>query len=224
MLNLLEAPPPILPDAVFSINLLDAFMVYVTLAFVASLVLRMRLYLSIYRIATFVAASCPNVFKLVHQHIFVLVQNGIVGLGAAYGGVLGVYFLVTKVLFPESSLSVNDLSGHPLALLCMLVLCGLMVAVDTVLIVQVGTVDPKYVEEQLRFAEGWLGGRINRALDILGSWNPIRRIADWQTHVALREFNHLFRYNLALMLYQTAIRAILVLFLFGLRIKLYFGM
>ncbi len=220
-LDLLAAPPNFLPAALLQANLLDFVLVHVTLALLASVVLRLRLYWSVYRIAKYFAASCPNVFELLNRHLAALVQNGIVPMLMAYGAVFGAYFAMSRFAFPGATLSLAELSQWPGALALCLALYGAMAAIDLAMTLQVAQVDVGWVEAQLRYAEEWLGGRLNRALDVLGRWNPIRQYADVQTRLALGEFNALFRYSLALTIFQTAVRMALVAALFVMLAKLH---
>jgi hypothetical protein len=220
-MDLLQAPPPILPAKLLEVDVLDAFMVYVTLAFVVSLVLRWRFYMSIYRIATYFAKECPNVFKLLDKHLVMLVQNGIIPMLLAYGAVFGIYFLYTRVFFPGLSLVVAHFAHFPGWFSAVLALGGAMIAIDVVLILDVGKIDEKYCESELRLAEQWLGGRINRMLDLFGIFNPIRVYADYQTRLVMRDFNKMFQYSLGLILVQTLFRAALVGIFFGMLVQRY---
>ena len=210
----LRAPPNFLPTALLEANVLDLVIVYVTLAFLASLALRVRQYWSIYRIAKYFADACPNVFQLLQRHLAALAQNGLVPMLTAYGSVFGAYLLVTRLALPQASLSIAELSARPGLLAWCLALLGATVAIDLAMMLQVARIDVGWVQEQLEYAERWLGGRLNRALDVLGRWNPLRRYADVQTRLALADFNALFRYSLALTIFQTAMRLALVATLF----------
>jgi hypothetical protein len=212
----LTPPPPFLPDEVWYADILRFFGWYITAAFVVSLFVRWRLYMAFYRIATFFAKECPNVFLLLHRHWPALVKNGVTPLLVAYTLILALFFLCTRVVFPGSTLTLSEIERSP-ALLAMTVAgLGCMVAVDCWLIFSVGSIDAQFAQAELRYAEEWLGGRIVRALDFLGKYNPIRAYADYQTRMVVQEFNALFRYNLKVMTFQVAIRSAVVALLFSL--------
>jgi hypothetical protein len=212
--DLLAAPPPILSDRWFGQDLLAWLLYYVAGVFLLSLAMRIRLYWNVYSIARLVADSCPNVFRLLQRHLPMIIQNGIVSMLVAYGLIFLVYFIYARVVFPGCRLSIEDFTTMPGMLTLVLFLGGAVIAVDLALLVQVTAIDVPYVQKELRFAESWLGGRVTRILDILGKWNPIRIYADYQTRMALREFNVLFRTSMAVLIFQVCMRLALVFALF----------
>jgi hypothetical protein len=214
-LELLSPPSPILPVEVWHADVLRFFGWYITVAFVTSLLMRWRLYTAFYRIAVFFAKECPNVFLLLHRHWPALIKNGVTPLLAAYGVILAVFMVCTRLIFPGTSLSLTEIESTPLLLVMTIAGLGAMVAIDSWLIFTVGNVDAQFAQAELRYAEAWLGGRINKALDFLGEWNPIRRYADYQTRMVVQEFNSLFRYNLKVMTFQVFVRSAIVGLLFS---------
>ena len=214
-LDSLSPPSPILPVEVWHADVLRFFGWYITVAFITSLMVRWRLYTAFYRIATYFAKECPNVFLLLHRHWPALIKNGVTPLLVAYALILAVFMVCTRLVFPGTSLSLTEIETSPMLLTLTIAGLGAMVAVDSWLIFTVGTVDAQFAQAELRYAEAWLGGRINKALDFLGSWNPIRAYADYQTRMVVQEFNSLFRYNLKVMTFQVLIRSIIVGLLFS---------
>ena len=214
-LDSLSPPSPILPVEVWHADVLRFFGWYITVAFVTSLAVRWRLYTAFYRIATYFAKECPNVFLLLHRHWPALIKNGVTPLLVAYALILAVFMVCTRLVFPGTSLSLTEIETSPMLLTLTIAGLGAMVAVDSWLIFTVGTVDAQFAQAELRYAEAWLGGRINKALDFLGSWNPIRAYADYQTRMVVQEFNSLFRYNLKVMTFQVLIRSVIVGLLFS---------
>ena len=214
-MDLLTPPPPILPNEVWHADVLRFFGWYITVAFAVSLIVRWRLYTAFYRIAVFFAKECPNVFLLLHRHWPALVKNGVTPLVVAYSVILAVFFLCTRVIFPGTTLTLTEIETSPVLLTATIAGLGAMVAIDSWLIFSVGTIDAQFAQAELRYAEAWLGGRINKALDFLGSWNPIRAYADYQTRMVVQEFNSLFRYNLKVMTFQVGVRSIIVALLFS---------
>jgi hypothetical protein len=167
-----------------------------------------------YRIARYFAKECPNVFLLVHRHWPALIKNGVTPLVIAYCAILLLFWICTRFVFPGSSLSLAEIERTPLFLALTIAGLGAMLAIDCWLIFSVGKVDEQFTMAELRFAEAWLGGRINRMLDFFG-WNPIRQYADYQTRKVVEEFNSLFRYNLKVMTFQIAVRSVVVVLLFS---------
>lgn len=214
-MEFLSPPPPFLPDGVWYADILRFFGWYITVAFVTSLIMRWRLYTAFYRIAAYFAKECPNVFLLLHRHWPALVKNGVTPLLAAYGAILALFVLCTRVVFPGSTLTLAEIEHTPLLLVATVAGLGGMVAIDCWLIFSVSSIDEQFAQAELRFAEEWLGGRIVKALDFLGKYNPIRAYADYQTRMVVQEFNALFRYSLKVMVFQVAVRSVVVFLLFA---------
>src|SRR5262245_17574143 len=133
-LDLLSPPTPILPSEVWHADVLRFFGWYITVAFVTSLILRWRLYMAFYRIAVYFAKECPNVFLLMHRHWPALVKNGVTPLLAAYGVILGVFLVCTRLVFPGTSLSLTEIETSPILLTVTIAGLGAMVAIDSWLI------------------------------------------------------------------------------------------
>ena len=209
-------PPPVLPNEVWFADVLRFFGWYITVAFVTSLIIRWRLYMAFYRTATYFAKECPNVFLLLGRHWPALVKNGVTPLLIAYAFVFFLFFICTRLVFPGSTLSLSEIESRPTLLAGVVAGLGGMVAVDCWLIFTVGKFDEQFAQAELRFAEEWLGGRIVKALDFLGKYNPIRAYADYQTRKVVEEFNALFRYNLKVMTFQVGVRMLVVVLLFSL--------
>lgn len=223
MFDQLGPAPRILPEyLVGTLNLITVLLWYVAIAFAVSLLLRLRFYWSIYRISKYFAVSCPNVFRLLQQHILHFVQNGVILLVTVYGAILIVYFGVTRFVFPDCRLTIQDLAAHPPVLAMLALASGVVLALDIVLILQIGVIDVGIVESELKFAEYWLGSKINHFLGrIFGRWNPVRLYADAQTRAVLKDFNGIFRNNLALMICQLSLRMLLIAGIFWTYVSLH---
>lgn len=213
---LLEKAPPWLPSFILELNLIRAFFWYVAILFLISLFLRLRFYLTIYNITRYIAEQCPNVFRLVHEHWFLCVRDRFLQLVILYGGILVTYWLVSRLIWPTASVSVLDLAEwHPWALLGNLFLIGTMVTIDIVLVGQTSVIDQQRIIQDLKYAEGWLGGRLYRVLNVLGRFNLIKNVADNMTAQTMVWFNVLFRGSMRSMIAQTAVRVIVGCSLFA---------
>lgn len=198
---------PVLPTVILDFNLLRGYMDYVTLAFLISFILRLRFYHAVYRVAKHLSLSCPNVYKLIHEHAFLFFKDGVILPIGVYGAVLGVYLVFTWVLFPMATISLAGLAAlHPLVLVLVLLLVGTMMTLDCWVVLHVSKVDAEQVTRDLNLAEGWLGGRLNGLLSLLGKWNPIKLYADSLTRESMKWFNQTFRASLAMMITQLALR------------------
>ena len=67
-------------------------------------------HMSIYNITRYVAEACPSVFRLVHEHWFLCVRNRFLWQVGIYGGVLVAYLLLSRLVWPTSSVSVQELA------------------------------------------------------------------------------------------------------------------
>lgn len=207
MTEILAVRPPLLPSWLLDLNLLRAFIWYISIYFGLSLLLRLRFYRSVYDISLHVRLSCPQIFALVHEHWFVCMKDGLVRLIGIYTGILITYMLLNQLVWPLASISPAGLAAlHPGLLAMMLIAIGLMIAVDTVLLAQVGLIDAKQVISDLTWSEQWLGGNINRFLNFLGKWNPIKRYADSVALENIRWLNVVFRSSLTSMIVQLLLR------------------
>lgn len=206
---LFEPAPSILPAYVRDVNLLRVFIWYVTVLFVASLAIRLRFYSAVYAVTRYVARSCPNVFRLIHEHLFLCVRDRLLSLVYVYGGILVAYLVLSRWVWTDAYVSPLQLAElDPAVLLLTLVMSGAMVAVDLVLTLQASVIDKKRVIEDLKYAESWLGSRWHAVLNVLGRWNPIKNYADHVTAETMLWLNVLFRGSMRMMILQTSLRII----------------
>lgn len=211
----LSSPPRLLPEWLLNLNLLRAFIWYVSVYFVVSLLLRLRFYKSVYDVSVYVRLSCPRIFGLVHEHWFLCMRDGLFNLIVIYGGILLVYMSLNQLVWPLATINVNLLASvDPGLLVVMLVATGTMLAVDVVLMAQIGLIDTSRVIKDLQWSEEWLGGNLNRFLNLLGKWNPIKRYADNVTLESIQWLNVIFRSSLAVMIFQLVLRLLVAASLF----------
>lgn len=203
----LGSTPPVLPRWLLDLNLLRLFIWYISVYFVVSLLLRVRFYRSVYLVSLHVQSSCPQIFRLVHQHWFVCMKDGLVVLIAIYSGILLAYMLLNEFVWPVASITAANLAAlHPALLAVMLIAMGIMVAVDVVLMAQIGLIDTARVIADLTWSEQWLGGNLNRFLNFLGKWNPIKRYADSVALENIKWLNVVLRSSVASMIVQLLLR------------------
>lgn len=206
---LLKPASPWLPPFLLDLNLIRAFLWYIAIMFCVSMGLRLRFYLSIYNITRYIAESCPSVFRLVHEHWFLCVRDKFLWQVGIYGGVVVAYLLLSRLVWPTSSISIQELADwNPAILMTYLLMIGVMIAVDVVLTVQTSVVDEERIIQDLEFAERWLGGKVYNVLQVLGRWNPIKNYADNMTAQTMLWLNVLFHGSIRSMIAQTTVRVI----------------
>ena len=214
-MDMLPDAAAILPECVRQFNLLRGFLWYISLAFTISLLLRLRFYYAVLRVARYVSDSCPNIYQLMQRHWILCITNGLVPLVGLYLGILIVYVGLNQFVWPLASINLIELAETgPERLVLHVVAISLMITVDAVLIAQVGVIDSERVQSDLSYAEGWLGGNLNQILQRLGKWNPIKRYADSKARENLLWFNDIFRANLRLIIAETVLRIGVALLLF----------
>ncbi|MFO0946848.1 MAG: hypothetical protein U1D30_13035 [Planctomycetota bacterium] len=212
---LFPTPPQLLPQWLLHLNLLRAFIWYISAYFVISLLLRLRFYKSVYEVSVYVRLSCPRIYGLVHEHWFVCMKDGLFNLIVIYGGILLAYMTLNQLVWPLATINVNRLASlDPGLLVLMLAVTGTMLAVDLVLMAQIGLIDTSRVIKDLQWSEEWLGGNLNRFLNLLGKWNPIKRYADSVTLESIQWLNVIFRSSLAVMIFQLILRLLVAASLF----------
>lgn len=214
--NELFMAPPVLPTIVRDFDLLRAFVWYISAAFVVSLILRLRFYRAVYLIAQHVSGRCPNVHRLIHEHWFLCMKDGVLPLVCLYLAVLAVYMGLNRWVWPTAAISLNDLfTLSPTVTAAMLSMIGMMLAVDAALISQIGRVDVERVKLELSSAEWWLGGNLNAVLQFLGKWNPIMKYAGQRTREQMLWFNCAFRGSLVVMVAELILRMVVAVSLFA---------
>ncbi len=212
--HLATKTPAYLPDALLDFNLLNLFIVYVASMFVISTALRARFYRAVWEIAVYVKNSCPAIFELLEKNWSQCVRDGVIVRCGYFAVVFIPYVVFTRFVFPQAHISLRQLVDiSPLLTVSTLILAGLMVGIDFFLVFQVTRVDAAKIKSDLEFGERWLGGRVAKWFDLLGSWNPIRRYAHAITQDSMSWFNEVFRNSVSVMILQTVLRITLGAFL-----------
>ena len=207
---------PWLPDIILRLDLLHAFFWYVSSYFACSLILRFRLYRNVYWVARHVQDSCPHLFELLSEHWWLVLQNGMIAMVGVYGLIMAIYLTLNHFVWPQAHISLAELQQYdPSHVAGCLILIGIMLTIDLVLLCRNAVFDAKQVVEDLNFAESWLGGHMNRWLDLLGTYNPIRLYARHQARENVQWFNQMFRTNLSAMTAQLVVRIAVAFTLFA---------
>lgn len=213
--QILHETPLFLPHWLLELNLLRAFLWYITGMFLLSLALRLRFYYAIYRIAIHVRRECPSVFRLVNEHWLLCLKNGTVPLISIYIGILLFYSMLNQLVWPLASINIREIAALDVGLLAAgLSMFGIMVGMDLLLVIQGGVVNVREVTANLSLAEYWLGGRLNTLLQFLGKWNPIKMYADLEAREYLAWLNGVFHQSLSSLIVQLGWRLVVAFFLF----------
>ena len=216
MHELFPPPPPVLPTALRNLDLLHAFLLYITAYFIAGIVLRLRFYWAVYDIGEHVRVRCPHIYALIHRHFWLCFKDGMLQRIGFYGLLVGLYMAANRWVWPKAHVGVENLVGlHPLAFVAMAVLIGVMLGIDLLLLCQVSFVDAERIKADLTWSEQWLGGQIGTLLGYLGTWNPLRRYADSVTRENFLWLHRIFRENVAYMTIQVAVRMAVAAVLFS---------
>lgn len=215
-LDALGTPAPFLPNAILHVNLLRAFIWYLALMFLFSLGMRLWFYRAVLDVAGHIQSQCPKIFDLINEHWLLILKQGLSAWLSVYLAILVPYSILNQYVWPRASITPSGLASfHPSALAVVLLLAGVMLALDLLLIVQVGVVDAARVKSDLTWSERWLGGNLNRVLDHLGKWNPIKRYADAITLENMKWLNQVFRNNLRVMIVQLLLRLAVAISLYA---------
>ncbi|QDU59748.1 hypothetical protein Pan216_05800 [Planctomycetes bacterium Pan216] len=206
-------PPGLLPYWIMSLNLLHAYIVYITLMFLTSVGLRLRFYSSVLDVARHLSTSCPNVYRLINEHWILTLRGGLLPLVSIYVGLLAFSGLLNLLVLRESAITFEMMLDrkHPLGLVIELTFIGTMIAVDLFVSIRVSQIDTEEVKRSLNFAERWLGSRLNRLLQVLGRWNPIKQYADTEARAYLEWLNDVFHMSLTTMITQVALRLVVAI-------------
>jgi hypothetical protein len=171
-----------------TINLIDAFSLYLILAFVTGTILRARNYRAMVGLVYNSADRWPKLRALVatHRAIFLrwptflpLAVTLLLTLANGYAA----YFV-----WPHARVTASDLLAYPTALAVAAVAGGLMAMLDFKAVFVFARLDRAKIEAVLDRAEHWLGSWKAPAVRVLtlGLVHP-RRIVGEQVHVALVE-------------------------------------
>jgi hypothetical protein len=206
----------LLPDAILHLNLFRAFLWYIGVLFAVSIVLRIRFYIAISALNRHVQNNCPSIYRLIQEHSYELIRNGIIIWVSAYLWLLIPSYLLNNFVWPKATIDIVTISSwSPMLLVVHLVFIGLMLTIDFVLTIQVSAIDTERIVNELNASESWLSGEFNRILSYLGSWNPIKIYADAKTKECITWLNGVLCQSLASMMVQLGVRLLVVCSLYA---------
>jgi hypothetical protein len=191
-------PPPV--------NLIRVFDFYVTLMFVISLVRRWDVYLSAVRLLIAVRGRWPKLVDRLSEHSSLLLNRSFFRPALwALGLTLG-QLLASRIIFPQATLTGDQLRAEWWWIPVVLVPLVPMLAVDVYFVVRVGKFDHDETVKYLDQAETWLGwkGPLVRALT-LGVVNP-RRMVDDEVKKSLTEYRSTLQASLWWVAVQIGLR------------------
>jgi hypothetical protein len=171
-----------------TLDLIDAFGLYLVLAFVTGTVLRARNYRAVVGLVYNSAGRWPRLRALVAAHRAILLRWPTVLPLAVTLLLTSANACAAHSVWPSARVTPGDLRAHPAALAAVAVAGGLMGLLDFKAVFVFGRLDRAAVEAVLDRAEHWLGSWHAPTVRVLtfGLIHP-RRIVGEQVRVALVE-------------------------------------
>jgi hypothetical protein len=160
------------------LNLIRVFEFYLALMLVLGLSRRYPVYWDMLRLMIAVRGRWPKLLQRMAQHHGLLVKTEVIRPLVIMLALMLTQFLVSRLLFPEATVTWGDVSSvwWRLALLCLG--CLPMFGVDGYFLLFVGQFDRHGTEKSLDQAERWLTGWKASAVSLatLGYVNPKRMV------------------------------------------------
>ncbi len=175
-----------------TINLINVFTVYLSIAFVIGTVLRLRNYRAIVGLIWSFPSRWPRLLQLVKQYRAIFLRWPTLLPVACTGTLMLANAMASHFFWRQAQVTPGDLGRHRLACLGIVVLGVAMIVLDCQAIFNVGRFDRMALEEDLDRAEHWLGSWKAPAVRILtlGLVNP-RRIVNEQIRRAIIKANEI---------------------------------
>lgn len=173
-----------------TLDLIHVLNYYLMLAFLISMVLRIRSYRAILGLIFACRNRWPRLMELVKKHRSVFLGwPTLLAIALAFA-IMIVNFLVTHWIWPQARVRVGDLWGHWLPFGAVLLSGGVMLFFDFKATFSTGQFDRADLEANLDNAESWLKSWMSPTLRIvtLGFVSP-RRIVGAQVHQSLVDAN-----------------------------------
>src|SRR4051794_36826762 len=169
-----------------TLDLIDAFSLYLVLAFVASTVLRARNYRALVGLVYNSADRWPKLRALVATHRAIFLRRPTVLPLAVTLSLTLANAYAARFVWPHARVTPGDLWAHPAALAAAAAAGGLMGLLDFKAVFVFARLDRAKVEAELDRAEHWLGSWTAPAVRVLtlGLIHP-RRIVGEQVRLAL---------------------------------------
>jgi hypothetical protein len=161
------------------LNLIRVFDFYVTLMFVISLVRRWDVYLNAMRLLISVRGRWPKLISRLSEHRSLILNREFFRPALLAFGLTLIQLVASRVIFPQATLTGEQLQTEWWWVLLIIVPLAPMVLVDIYFIVSVGKFDHDETVKYFDQAETWLGwkGPLVRALT-LGIVNPQQMVDD----------------------------------------------
>jgi hypothetical protein len=191
----------------FQTNLIRIFDFYLMLLFIIGIVRRWSMYKNIL-ILTFAAViKQPNLIRRLHANKDLLLnKQTLLPFGLAFG-LMVLQFVMSRLIWPEATITIQDMTTHPWELVLMVALFVPMFCVDLYFLIQVGKIDRSEAVKQMDRAEHWLTSWQAPVVKILsfGKIDP-RKMVDDQLRSGLTWFGSLLSWSMWWVVVQVGLR------------------
>jgi hypothetical protein len=178
------------------LNLIRVFDFYVTLMFVISLIRRWNVYLSAIRLLIVVRGRWPKLIQRLSEHSSLILNRSFFRPALLALGLTVVQLVASRVIFPQATLTGEQLQAEWWWIVVIFVPLVPMVLVDIYFVIRVGKFDHGETVKYFDQAEGWLGwkGPLVRVLT-LGIVNP-KKMVDEEVKKNLTEYQSTLKASL----------------------------
>lgn len=194
-------------DGFWSLNLIHFFNFYLGVMFLLSTFVRLSQYRAILSLVRAVPGRWPRLFQLVSQHKHVFLTWSTVLPAVLAFLLFAINLCASRLVWPQVDLTPGAMAQQPLALPFLLLLGGLMLAIDGYATFTVGQIDRVLMQQYFDQAEYWLRSwtaPVIRAFT-LGYINP-RQMVAVEVQKALIEASMLINSTLWWVITQTGLR------------------
>ncbi len=190
------------------INLIRVFDFYVTLMFVISLVRRWDVYLNAMRLLISVRGRWPKLMDRLAEHKSLILNRSFFRPALLAFGLTLTQLIASRIIFPQATLTGEQLVREWWWILVITVPLVPMVAVDIYFVISVGKFDHDETVKYFDQAETWLGwkGPLVRVLT-LGIVNP-QKMVDEEVRKNLTEYQSTLQASLWWVSLQIGLRLV----------------
>jgi hypothetical protein len=191
----------------WNLDLIRLFEFYLTLAFVASTVMRYRQYEAVVRLVRDVPERWPRLLKLVREHHGIFLTWATVLPAILAFGLLALHTFACRLVWPRAALTLGELNKFRMLVPFITSLGVTMLAVDLYATFRVGVVDRALLQRYFDQAEFWLRPWVAPVVRVftLGYVNP-RRMVHVEVRKALEEASRLLNTTLWWVTVQVSLR------------------
>jgi hypothetical protein len=192
-----------------SLNLLNLFTFYLTVAFVISTFRRLRQYRDIAHLVVTLSGRWPRVLQQIKKHWLMFLTWTTFRPTALAISLIAIQVVCTRIIWPEAQITGYDLLGEWWMLPVIVLTGAAMLAVDLYFIIRVGQIDREETERYLDEAEHWLTSWKAPVVKVftLGFINP-RKMVDTEVRKALEEGKGLLHATLWWVSLQAGLRVL----------------